>query len=161
MHHYELKLQGAFNRVLVFMDYLDHLSRFATVTRLVLSVDEESGGDLLIAECRFSILISDEPSSAGSETSFEVNFDPIEKNFPTPFLIRSTEQVESSEPVLEDVPPEIHVTGIIAIRDEYRAIVEQQILKQGDAIGDSIIKEIEKDKLIVATGNKLYEIPVR
>lgn len=80
----------------------------------------------------------------------------LDKESPTGLRITFTPPEVSVE-----LPLEVTVKGILWSGKEYYAIINNEVVKKGQNLGELKIKEIQKNKVIVEYGGKKYEVLLR
>ena len=59
------------------------------------------------------------------------------------------------------LPVQIEVKGVLWNGREYFAIINNEVMKKGQNLGEIKIKEIDKDKVILQYGAREYEVSLR
>ena len=96
-----------------------------------------------------------------NSSSFNVNPEKKEiSKIRSPFctFIEAKEKLKVNEN--PKILPVYNISAILASGNDYRVIINEQIYRIGDKIGDSVIKNISKNKVFFETQGTVHEVSI-
>lgn len=154
-----IEIEGSYSSIFNYINYLETLSQFATISDIKILQNIEKKSNLIEAKIAFNIFISTFSQDKASE--FKINTNSEYEKINSPFTTFHVEDNVLKVTVAEEENPQIKVSGIIKANNEYRVIIDEKIYKEGQSINNMVIKKIYNDKIIIESYGKDYEIPIQ